>query len=148
MVSCKNAVRRLRGTTLGLWLVLILALAPACRPGCARDDAAPRPSPTALLDTVEASTVGTRLIVTAGVAEVLTPQSFVVEDADLPDQGLLVLSDARTDLHRHDLVTVYGAIDRFDYPRFASRLQLNGPGSYRPFEGRKILVAADVSSRG
>ncbi|MEV4703174.1 hypothetical protein [Actinoplanes sp. NPDC049316] len=81
------------------------------------------------------------------MTEVMTPQSFVVADTDLPDQGLLVLSDARTDLQPHELVTVYGVLDRFDYGRFAARLELATAATYRAYDNRKVLVAADVSSR-
>jgi hypothetical protein len=129
-------------------LALILALTPAaaCTSDHGRDDAASAPRRTVPRDTIEATDVGARLIVTAIVAQVLTPQSFVVEDADLPEAGLLVLSEVRSKLSRHDLVTIDGSIDLFDYARFAERLTLTTRDAYREYDGQKVLVAVDVSS--
>ncbi|PRY20124.1 hypothetical protein CLV70_1255 [Pseudosporangium ferrugineum] len=147
-MPASNSARAVWRTRL-TWLifVLVVALTAACTPGCTRDEPAAEPRRTALRNTIEATNVGARLIVTATVTTILTPRSFVVADVDLPAQGLLVLSDARAELQPRGLVTVYGVLDRFDYARLAARFDLAAPAAYHAYDNRKILVAADVSSR-
>lgn len=127
--------------------VFILLLVSACSPECDAGRTEPAPARAGQQNTITASNEGTRMIITAGVTAMLSPRAFVVRDADLPDQGLLVLSDARTDLRSHDVVTVYGVIRQFDHARFTDQLDQVEPAAYQKFEGQKILVAADVSSR-
>jgi hypothetical protein len=108
------------------------------------DEATPDPSRPPPLNTIEASEVGDRLTVTASVAGVPEEGSFVVEDADLPDDGLLVLSEAEVQVPA--LVTVEGTIERFAFDRFSGRYGLTDAAAYRRFDGRKILVADQVRS--
>jgi hypothetical protein len=125
------------------WCIALLACLAllACS---SSDEATPEPSRRPPLDTIEASEVGDRLTVTASVADVPGAGSFVVRDVDLPDDGLLVLSEAEVQVPA--LVTVEGTIERFDLDRFSGRYGLTDAATYRRFEGRKILVADEVRS--
>jgi hypothetical protein len=100
------------------------------------------------LGTLETTDTGSRIVVTAGVSAVLTTQSFVVRDVDLPAQGLLILGDVPPGLGRPDLVTAYGIIERFDYSRYVTTYDLGPASAYARYEGRKLLVADDVTGRG
>jgi hypothetical protein len=124
------------------WLALLACLsATACS---SSEDATPEPSRSPLSNTIEASEVGTRLTVTASVADVLPGRSFVVRDVDLPDDGLLVLGEAR--VRTPALVTVEGVIERFTYDRFRDRWKLTDAAAFLRFEGRKFLLAEDIRS--
>ncbi|WP_203789814.1 hypothetical protein [Paractinoplanes rishiriensis] len=77
---------------------------------------------------------------------VLTTQLFVIEDADLPERGLLVLGGPVSGLHDRSLVTVQGTIQRFELERLAEPYQLPADGDFARFEGRKVLLAESVRS--
>ena len=125
-------------------MVMCLALA-----GCdvsADPEPEPMPSRSAPLDTIAAAAEGERIVLTAGVTGVLSDRAFVVGDVDLPDEGLLVLTPAAVDVAAPDLVTVDGVLRKFTFPAFRVPFGLVQAGPYEPFEGRKVLVAADVRS--
>lgn len=132
------------------WLIVVMCLALA---GCGlssdrEPEPAPSPAPsrTVPLDTIAAAAEGERIVLTAGVIGVLGDRAFVVIDVDLPDQGLLVLTPEAVDVGAPDLVTVDGVLRRFTFPAFRVPFGLVQAGPYEPFEGRKVLVAADVRS--
>ena len=145
MISPRDRSTLVATTAVG-FIVVVLLLVSGCtsRPKVHEE---PAPTRTTPLNTIEASNVGVRIIVTAGVETVLSPQSFVVIDSDLPGDGLLVLGQAPAGLERPDLVTVYGVIDRFHHGHFADRYDLAPAPRYRRYEGRKFVVAADVTAR-
>ena len=106
----------------------------------------PEPTRSAVLDTVAATEPGERLVLTAGVVTVLADRAFVVRDADLPENGLLVLTTARTDLGAPDLVSVDGTIRQFSFESFKVPFGLSDPLPFQLYEGRKALVADKVQS--
>jgi hypothetical protein len=120
------------------------AAPPAPRTCSKQAGGAPRPSPSAAFDTIAASEVGSRLVVTASVVAAPPGRAFVVRDADMPEQGLLVLG--QTDVAASGLVTVEGTVDLFRFEVFSDRYELTDPAPYRRFEGRKVLVADTVRS--
>ncbi|WP_199516633.1 hypothetical protein [Nucisporomicrobium flavum] len=146
MASSRNRLTAVQRVTAGAICALLLVLVSGCTSARRHEDA-PRPRSTTLLNTIEASNVGTRIIITAGVSAVLTRQSFVVRDADLPGQGLLILGDGAAGLEPPSLVTVYGVIDRFSYSHFVTTYDLGPEPVYERYEGRKFLVAADITTR-
>lgn len=110
---------------------------------------APRPTPeptsTVRLGTVARAEVGERLTVTAAVERVITDAAFVVRDADLTDGALLVLSPASPGPEPPQLVTVRGTVIQFSYRELDDRYRLGPGGPYRTFEGKRALVAAEVT---
>ena len=128
------------------WLVVLMVLALA---GCSpTSDPEPEPtrSRTAPVDTIAAAAEGQRIVLTAGVIAVLGDRAFVVDDVDLPDQGLLVLAPEPADVRRPDLVTVDGVLRRFTFAAFCTPFGLAQAAPYEPFEGRKVLVATSLRS--
>lgn len=138
---------RFRGTAARLLVLLILPAGLAAS-GCgAFDDtvqATPKTSSRPSLNTMEASAVGDRLTLTAVVTGVSSSQSFTVQDADLPERGLLVLGPAA--VRTQDLVTVTGVVDLFTYAGFRERFRLADHRVYHRFESRKVLIADEVRS--
>lgn len=127
--------------------LILCALLPAgCGWSGGPEPAAPTASPSGAQDTVSAAHPGDRLVVTATVAAVLTPESFLVSDIDLPENGLLIIGTAPQTLRRPDLVTIDGIVRSFDYARFAEQYLLGGPAWYEDYQGRHVLVADRVSS--
>ena len=126
--------------------LLIFVLLTGCSVFDGTEAAEPEPTHRTVRNTVAAVSVGTRLTVTATVVSVFTATSFVVRDADLPHQGLLVLGVAAPDLRPADLVTVDGDITLFTFAGLAARYRLTDATPYADFEGRKILSARDVRS--
>ncbi|MEU4214140.1 hypothetical protein [Actinoplanes sp. NPDC026623] len=145
MTSSRNGLTTTHWTTAGVICAFLLVLVGGCTSVRHHEDD-PRPRSTALLNTIEVSNVGTRLMITAGVSTVLTKQSFVIRDADLPDQGLLILGDGPAGLEPPSLVTVYGVIERFTYSRFFTTYDLGPASVYERYEGHKFLVAADITT--
>jgi len=125
--------RRAARVAAGLLLAAILA-------ACSGPPPAPAPAPQRPpQDTITRATEGTRLTVTASVERVLGPHAFVVRDADLPDDGLLVLVTTRAEVRRQQLVTVEGVVIRF---RYADHTDLGpaDPSEFERYEGRKVLI--------
>lgn len=135
--------RRPRG-----WLVVLavcLAL-PGCDLPWGNETPEPEPTRSAVLDTIAAAEPGERLVVTASVVTVLADRAFVVRDVDLPENGLLVLTTARTAFRAPDLVSVDGVVRQFSFESFKVPFGLSDPLPFQLFEGRKALVAARVQS--
>ena len=103
-------------------------------------------SSTASPSTIANSQVGDRLTVTAMLVSVISARSFVVGDADLPDQGLLALGHLPEHARPADLLTLRGVIDTFDFDRLAWTYGLVPDDGYDAFRGQKILIANDVRS--
>ncbi|MCO8277674.1 hypothetical protein M1L60_44575 [Actinoplanes sp. TRM 88003] len=103
-----------------------------------------RPSVTASLMTLRSLEVGDTLTTTAAVQTILAASAFTVEDADLPDQGMLILGERPQGLRPHSLVTVKGTIERFDFERFSGTYQLPSPEPFERFGNRKIVVAERI----
>jgi hypothetical protein len=137
--------RRTRQRALALLLLVVGLVTPACT-SSHDEDHDPRPTRNAVLDTIAASTVGDRLTVTAGVAQMPDKRSFIVRDVDLPDAGLLVLGVHPAGLRPNDLVTAEGTIALFRFEHFRSPYQLSDAAAYASFEGRKCLVSENVRS--
>lgn len=127
-------------------LLLTLVLVTGCSAFDGRDVPEPEPTSSGSRNTVDAAPIGTKLAVTASVASVITPTSFVVEDADLPGVGLLVLTTAAPVLHPFDLVSIDGDIVAFSFAGFARRYGLTDVAPLATFEGMKVLVAREVRS--
>ncbi|HET6530079.1 MAG TPA: hypothetical protein VFH03_05620 [Actinoplanes sp.] len=131
----------------GAWLVVVVCLALS---GCSlpwdREPAEPKPSRSARLNTVAAAAEGDRIVVTASVRAVLDDRAFVVSDVDLPAQGLLVLTPVAADVQTLDLVTVDGVLRRFAFQAFRVPFGLGESAPYQPFEGRKMMVAGNLTS--
>jgi hypothetical protein len=104
------------------------------------------PMPCAAPPSLPPHRVGDRVTVTAAVTAVLTTQSFVIDDVDLPERGLLVLGGPASGVHDRSLVTVRGTIQRFELDRMAEPNQLPADGGFARFEGRKVLLAESVQS--
>ena len=128
------------------WCLVLLACVSVFACTSSVEEVAPEPSrePPAPVDTIAASEVGDRLTVTASVTEVPPGRAFVVRDADLPGEGLLVLGDA--EVRVPVLVTVEGTVELFAFDRFRDRYELSDAASYRRFEDRKVLVADEARS--
>jgi hypothetical protein len=140
---------RFRGKAVRIWSVLALLTCLAASGCSAFADTAPadpEPSRRPPLDTMEASTVGDRLTVTASVTGVSSQRSFTVHDVDLPDRGLLVLAEADARVGVPDLVTVTGTVALFTFTGFQSRYGLGDVRVYQRFESRKVLLADEVRS--
>ncbi|MEU1839373.1 hypothetical protein [Micromonospora chersina] len=82
---------------------------------------------------------------TAAIERVITDAAFVVRDADLTDEALLVLSPASPAPEPPQLVTVRGTVIQFSYRELDDRYSLGSGGPYRTFEGKRALVAAEVT---
>jgi len=135
-----------RGCRLLVPLVLALMVVTSCS-AFDRPDA-PEPAPPSSLprNTMDIASVGMTITVTATVAAVLTPTSFVVRDADLPLEGLLVLSAAVPGLRPSDLVTIDGEVVLFRFADLAAAHGLAAEAPYTAFEGEKAVEARDVRS--
>jgi hypothetical protein len=103
-------------------------------------------APSVTLRTIRDSEIGDRMTITAALVTVISERSFTVYDADLPDQGLLVLGRLPINAQPKDLITVRGVIATFDFERFQSAHDLDHQRHYRAFDDRKILVAEYVHS--
>ena len=130
------------------WPVVLLVCLALVGCDTPRQEEIPEPGPTRgeVLDTIAATDTGERLVLTASVVSVLADRAFVVRDADLPRDGLLVLTTARTELGAPDLVSVDGTVRQFTFESFRVPFALPEPIPFRSFEGRKVLVAAKVQS--
>lgn len=142
-----------RRTARGRWWQwpVVLLVAAVSSTGCGRwaraDVHDPRPTRFVPHDTVTDSRIGAELVVTATVASLITVNTFVVQDADLPRPGLLVVvGGGPAALHRDDLVTVRGRIELFEFRALAPRYGLAVAAPYVPFQGRRIVVADAVRS--
>jgi hypothetical protein len=135
-----------RGHRLLVPLVLALVLVTGCS-AFGRPDA-PEPAPPSSLprNTMDIASVGMTITVTATVESVITPTSFVVRDADLPFEGLLVLSAAVPGLRPSDLVTIDGEVVLFRFADLAAAHGLTAEAPYSAFEGEKVVEARDVRS--
>ena len=144
----RSAGRRLCGAALALVasLPLVGCTSSHRAPGAESSVGAPVAAPSVTLRTIRDSEIGDRLTITAALVAVVSERSFTVYDADLPDQGLLVLGQLPVRAQPKDLITVRGVIATFDFERFRSAYDLDHEGSYRAFHGRKILVAEYVHS--
>lgn len=131
-------------------LSALLLLAACTSPNRGRDEQPTTPTPTASagvpLKTIADSEIGDRLTVTAVLVSVISARSFVVEDADLPDRGLLALGQLPDQARPPDLLTLRGVIDTFEFDRLARTYGLVQDERYDTFRGRKILIADDVRS--
>lgn len=127
--------------------VLLCTVLTGC--GLPWDSAPPEPKPerSTTLNTIARLQPGDHHVVTASVGSVLEERAFVVLDVDLPEQGLLVLTATATDVRAPVLVTVDGVIRLFTFDAFRVPFGLTDPAVYRPYEGRKVLVAGDVQPR-
>jgi hypothetical protein len=125
--------------------MLLVLLLTGCSAFTARD-MEPEPTSGPALNTIDGASVGMRLTVTATVATSITPTSFVVKDADLPPEGLLVLDASATAVRPSDLVTVDGTVVLFDFTGVAGRHELTDATSYAHFDGGKVLEARTVRS--
>jgi hypothetical protein len=124
-----------------------MACTPADRtPVPAGSSETPVAAPSVTLRTIADSPIGAGLTITAVLTAVLSERSFIVDDVDLPDQGLLVLGNLPDGAQPRDLLTVRGVIAAFDFEHFATTYDLDQEARYRPFHDRKILVAHDVRS--
>jgi hypothetical protein len=94
--------------------------------------------------TVTATDLGERLNVTASVVAVLADRAFVVNDTGVTGHGLLVLTPTATDVSPPDVVAVDGTIRRFSFDGFRAPFELTQRSAYQPFEGHKVLVAAEI----
>ncbi|MCM4083846.1 hypothetical protein [Paractinoplanes hotanensis] len=90
--------------------------------------------------------VGDPVVMTAVVVAVMTARAFVIADADLPDQGTLVLGVVPPGLEQRGLVTVRGVVDEFDFDRLSAPYGLERRERYTDFESRKVVVAHSVRS--
>ncbi|GAB3838090.1 hypothetical protein GCM10029963_03780 [Micromonospora andamanensis] len=116
--------------------------------GCARDPVAEPPPPstgTSPPNTLARVEVGDALTVTAAVDRVVDERALVVRDIDLADGTLLVLTRRAVAASPPQLVTVEGTVVTFSYRGLAARHHLTDPAEYRSFEGRKALVAGQVT---
>ncbi|WP_433088233.1 hypothetical protein ACQP1P_20055 [Dactylosporangium sp. CA-052675] len=90
-----------------------LALMSSACTGGGQDD--PAPAPTAPPSRpVQRLRPGTHVEVTAVVSRVYGTHAFVVEDADLPPTGQLVVSDAPVTVLVPELVTLSGLVEQLD----------------------------------
>ena len=121
-------------------LALALATTSACSGGPEEQPAPPRPKYRMTIANAE---VGERLTITAGVHRCLSGTSFVVRDADLPVDGLLVVTREPVEVWYPVLVTLTGSVVMFRYADFAPATL--GPSVlYDTFEGRKAIRADEV----
>jgi hypothetical protein len=96
--------------------------------------------------TIADSQIGDRVTVTAVLATVVSERSFVVQDVDLPDLGLLTLGNLPKRASPPDLLTMRGVIATFDFDRLAWTYGLVPDSRYEKFLNQKILIAHDVRS--
>jgi hypothetical protein len=127
-----------RGRVVAIALVVLVTAAGCVRP--ARDDPDP---PRRDADTIADAAIGQRLTITAGVDRRLSDRSFIVRDADLPDDGLLVVTLAPTHVWYPVLVTVTGTVRMF-HPADFAWLRLSERSRYTAFDARKVLLADEV----
>nr|WP_221383132.1 hypothetical protein [Actinoplanes polyasparticus] len=90
--------------------------------------------------------VGDPIVMTAVVAAIMTARAFVIADADLPDQGTLVLGVVPPGLEQRSLVTVRGVVDEFGFDRLSTPYGLERRERYSDFESRKVVLAHTVRS--
>ncbi|MBQ0906080.1 hypothetical protein [Micromonospora sp. U21] len=105
----------------------------------------PKPVPTTAPGTVARAELGERLTLTASVERIITGAAFVVRDLDLTDGTLLVLSVAASAPAPPQLVTLEGIVIRFSHRELSERYHLGPPGPYQDFEGRRALVARNLT---
>ncbi|MEU8230461.1 hypothetical protein AB0C12_12780 [Actinoplanes sp. NPDC048967] len=129
-------------------VLLIFAMAACSSPGRwhGTDPTVPSPSATATVRTIADSEVGDRITVTAVLVTVISERSFVVEDVDLPNRGLLTLGHLPEHSGQGDLLTMRGVIATFDFDRLAWTYGLVRDSRYEKFQDHKILIAQDVRS--
>ncbi len=123
------------------WAVgfVLLALTTGCGGGHADPTPAVTVTPSVAVRRLEP---GTTVDLTATVTRVLTANTFVIADADLPVAGQLVVSATPVAVRVYDLVRLGGRVERFDAAAFA-RYGLADPQVYEPF-GDVVIVAAQV----
>ena len=129
---------------LGLSLILTLAVTLASTAACTAREPEPQPRPVPDRDTIAAAELGERLTITARVVQTLDSISFVVQDADLPAGGLLVVAREPVDVQPPVLVTVRGAVRSFHYADHANA-GLGPRPLYETFEGRRVIMAERVT---
>ena len=131
-------------------VLLIFAVAACTSPGRwhGTEPTAPAPSTStpATVRTIADSAIGDRVTVTAVLATIISERSFVVQDVDLPDRGLLALGHLPENTSPTDLLTMRGVIATFDFDRLAWTSGLGPDSRYEKFLDRKILIAHDVRS--
>ena len=94
-------------------------------------------------DTIADAAIGERLTITASVDRRLSDRSFVISDADLPDDGLLVLTRTPTRVWYPVLITVTGTVTMFHLADFGW-LRLGERSRHTAFDGRKVLLADEI----
>jgi hypothetical protein len=137
--QCPAGAVRWAGLAVLLSVVLLIA-------SCVHPGRRPESEPTGHrpLGTVARAHLGDHLVTTASVDRVLSTGSFVVRDSDLPPEGLLVLAVAVPDgLRPPVLVLVDGVVGLFRIRDFAWTA-LGDPSLYRPYEGKKALIADGI----
>ncbi|GIJ44051.1 hypothetical protein Val02_09370 [Virgisporangium aliadipatigenens] len=122
-------------------LAACLLVAAGCRAAPERAPSGDRT--TVAADTVGRARLGARLVVTAAVVKRLGAYALVVEDVDLPAQGLLVFARHPVDADPPVLVTAAGTVAVFRGTDFAPD-QLEDRRLFAPFEGRRALLSAEV----
>lgn len=131
------------GLPLALTLALTLAMTLAATAACTATKPEPQPRPVLDRDTIAAAELGERLTITARVVQTIDSTSFVVQDADLPAGGLLVVAREPVDVRPPVLVTVRGAVRTFHYADHADA-GLGPRPLYETFEGRRAVMAERV----
>jgi hypothetical protein len=131
---------RLRSYAAPIALALVLATASACSGG---PEDEPEPVRPDYRTTIARSELGDRLTVTAGVERCLSRTSFVVRDADLPANGLLIVVHTPVAVWYPVLVTVTGTVMLFRYGDF-TEIRLGGRASYAAFDGNKAILAEKI----
>jgi len=122
-------------------LILLTLTTSACSSDEPRPTTTPdRSSSSATLKTMANRVAGDHITLTARLVRVVNSQTFVVNDVDLPEQGLLVLGPLPAHAQPPALLTVSGviAVYRPDSPQPDSGLER--------FLDRKIVVADAVRS--
>ncbi|MFC4018484.1 hypothetical protein ACFOW4_11090 [Micromonospora sp. GCM10011542] len=127
-------------------LAAAVLLAASCMDPPKASPPEPRPLPATPPGTVAQAEVGDRLTVTASVERIITDVAFVVRDADLTDETLLVLTAGPRAPAPPQLVTVRGTVIRFSHRELVGRYPLGPPGPYRAFDGGPALVAEEVTA--
>jgi hypothetical protein len=119
-------------------LIIAVWAAPQKVPDANPTDATP-------IGTMARAQPGDRLVITAGVVRVLSTDAFIVNDADLPPQGLLVLSPAVPNgVRQTALVRLDGVVTFFRSSEFP-HLSLGDSALLRPYEDEKALIADQIT---
>lgn len=136
--------RQRRAPAVAVLLMLLMVSAQACwSPSWGTAPAEPAGSSGVGQNRVAAADLGERLNVTAIVEAVLAERAFVIRDTQLP-HGLLVLEPTAADVSPTDVVAVYGTVRQFNFDEFRAPFELPDRAPYQPYEGLKVLVAAEV----